>query len=230
MQSVKQWTQHIVYSPKYASPALTNLLQHLDEEILKAKHRLKDDKTSTVCLYELDGKPIVIKRSNTKNWFHAIRRSFCKSRAFRSWGNAMRLLEAGIGTFEPIAAVEKRWGPCKGRSYLISSYLDGKQASEVFAYGAEPSQSWGGAASNIVEMLKQLSKSSLSHRDLNLSNIILVDQQPFLIDLDSMCHFKSRLLAKFYAKQDQKRLMKNWVQLPGVHSEVSQLFRSLLQL
>lgn len=229
MQYVKQWTQHIIYASKYASPALLNLLNNLDQEMLKAKHYLKDDKTSTVCLYELDGKQIVIKRSNTKNWFHAVRRSFCQSRAFRSWHNAMRLIEAGIPTFEPIAAIEKRWGPYKGRSYLICSYLKGRQASEVFAYGAQPTQAWNGAASNIVNMINQLSKSYLSHRDLNLSNIILVDQKPFLVDLDSMCHFKNSLLAKFYAKQDQKRLMKNWVQLPGVHSEASQLFQRLIR-
>lgn len=229
MHYVKQWTQHIIFASKYASPALMNLLNNLDQEMLKAKHCLKDDKTSTVCLHELDGKQIVIKRSNTKNWLHAVRRNFCKSRAFRSWHNALRLIEAGIATFEPIAAVEKRWGPCKGRSYLISSYLNGKQASEVFAYGAEPTQAWNGAAGNIVTMINQLSKSFLSHRDLNLSNIILIDQKPFLVDLDSMCHFRSSFLAKFYAKQDQKRLMKNWVQLPGVHSKASQLFEKLLQ-
>jgi tRNA A-37 threonylcarbamoyl transferase component Bud32 len=228
MLYVKSWTQRAIYDAKFASPQLLHLLNNLDFEISKAKSYLKNDPTSTVCLYELNGEMVVIKRSNTKNRLHFLRRSFRKSRAFRSWDNAKRLIGAGIATFEPIAAVENRWGPFKGRSYLISSYLGGKQASSVFALGAKPVATWPKIAKNIIGLINQLSNSSLSHRDLNLSNIILINQKPFLIDLDGMQQHRWSLLAKYYASQDQKRFMKNWVELPGVNPKASQLFQNIV--
>jgi hypothetical protein len=180
-----------------------------------------------VIVVEIDNRQVVIKRSNTKHWSQAFRRLFSRSRAKKNWMNANRLLSLGLKTFEPIAMVEERIGPLKWRSYLVCSYIQGIDALHYFACGAKPQQEWPHVANNIATLLDALSGHWISHRDLNLSNIILVDHQPWLIDLDSMRQHRFRLWANRGAKRERERFMRNWQDAPDLSLQVAALFKTV---
>lgn len=209
MIQLKNFNCTIRCQEQYYTPQMQALLSDIESAFKAPLQVLKDDPTSTVILVEIDGHWRVIKRTNTRHWTQVLRRWFSRSRAQKNWENAQLLRERGIHTFEPIAYVEKRWGPFKGRSYFVSSYVPGTVAVAFFLEDSYSPQ-WQIAAENITIMINSLAEHRISHRDLNLSNIILVDQQPWLIDLDSMrCHWLS-LMAKRAANREWIRFQENW--------------------
>jgi tRNA A-37 threonylcarbamoyl transferase component Bud32 len=207
---------------------MRTLLQDIDHHIEHPWKVLKDDPTSTVVLVKIDEQYLVIKRANTKNGLHKIRRLVAVSRARKNWRNALRLAKIGIPTFSPIALMEERFGPLKKRCYFICSYIQGVDALHYFACGAKPQSNWHGVAIKIANMLQVLAAHSLSHRDLNLSNIIVIDnQQPCLIDLDGMRRHWLTFFAKRGAVRERNRFMENWDETPGVLPETVRLFQSI---
>lgn len=201
------------------------VLSDIDKAMLSASKVLKDDPTSTVVIVNVDDKPLVIKRANTKGFIHFMRRLVCVSRARKNWRFAMQLKAANIHTFEPIAYIEDRLGPFKRRSYFICSLLGGTDALRFFSDHTYEAQ-WELVAKNIVIMIEKLASQHLSHRDLNLSNIILIGSQPYLIDLDSMRHYRLSSFSKRATAHEIDRFMENWQDYPEISSKVAELFKT----
>jgi hypothetical protein len=220
-----KWNRRIVCQPQFSTQNMQAVFRDLDTTILSASKILKDDPTSTVVIVNIDNKPLVIKRANTKGLIHFIRRLVCVSRARKNWHFATQLKAANIPTFEPIAYVEDRFGPFKRRSYLICSLLGGIDSLRFFSDNAYEAQ-WKVVANNIVTMIEKLANARLSHRDLNLSNIILVGSQPYLIDLDSMRHYRFSRLSKRATAHEIERFMENWQDYPEISSKVADLFKT----
>jgi serine/threonine protein kinase len=124
--------------------------------------------------------------------------------------------------------MEERWGLFKGRSYFLCPYIDGVDARHFFACDAQPNTTWAIAAKNICTMMKALVQNKISHRDLNLSNIILVANKPYLIDLDAMKHYNFSWVARWAAKKEQRRFMENWQNDPKPHESAAKLFQTFL--
>ncbi|MGE3318946.1 MAG: lipopolysaccharide kinase InaA family protein [Candidatus Berkiella sp.] len=218
-----QWNKLVVCQPQFNTQRMQALLCDLDSAMQQPIKVLKDDPTSTVVILNIDTQPIVVKRANTKGYLHYLRRLFCTSRAKINWYFAHRLQSASIKTFNPIAYIEERFGPLKKRSYLICSLIKGIDALQFFSdpiYQA----SWEKVARNIVDMIQKLAAKKLSHRDLNLSNIILVDEEPYLIDLDSMRKYNRPQWAKTRL-HEVKRFMENWQDYPAISPKVAEIFR-----
>ncbi len=224
---INQWRQSILCQQSYYTPAMRALLLDIDNTIKNPLQVLKDDPTSTVVVVEVDGHKLVIKRANTKDWMHFIRRFFSPSRARKNWDFAQHLSKIGINTFTPVAIKEERFGPLKGRSYFISTYIEGIDALHYFAYGAKVGPLFELVAKNIAKMINNLAQNWLSHRDLNLSNIILVNNQPWLIDLDSMRRHYLHVFAMRGAKRERARFMENWTEAPNVLPETVALFEKI---
>ncbi len=72
-------------------------------------------------------------------------------------------------------------------------------------------------------MLSMLKSSMLSHGDMKATNIIIHDNKPFLLDLDSMVARTSKNRFVRAWSKDMKRFMQNWQDLP----ETTQLFKQL---
>jgi tRNA A-37 threonylcarbamoyl transferase component Bud32 len=203
---------------------MQSILQNIDYHVNNPVKVLKNDPTSTVVVVKIDDHLLVIKRSNTKDWFHVIRRFFALSRARKNWRNALVLKSYDISTFLPVAIVEERFGPLKGRSYLICSYIQGAEAIDYFASNESSAYQ---VATNIVQMIKNLAKHWVSHRDLNLSNIILIDGKPWLIDLDAMRKHRFWHFAHRGAKREIERFMINCRSTPGVSTATTNLFETI---
>lgn len=227
--SIRSFKKYIRCQKQYYTPEMQNLLQNLPCRIQNPVKVLKDDLTSTVVVVKVDEHYVVVKRSNAKNWTHFIRRLFSISRAQKNWSNAQILLNIGVQTFYPIALMEERWGPFRGRCYFICSYIQGIEALQYFSKEANTQSSWGVVTTEIKNMLSRLTQHWISHRDLNLSNIILVDNQPWLIDLDSMRQHYFKIFARRGARRELERFMQNWVDVKGRSYESLSLFQSIIE-
>lgn len=223
---IKRWNYFIRCQACYYSNTMAQLLDNLEHELSKASVFLKKGTSSTVIKLVLDGKVLVIKRANMRGRYHALRRLFQPSRAKKNWDYAQRLQSAGISTFEPIAMVEKRWGPFRRESFFICNFLEGKDLNQAFVTEALSFHEQEEMAIKIVEMIKTLAKEGLYHRDLNLTNIILVDKKPHIIDLDSMQRYKKSFITEFLLKLKLwHRLMKNIEDEIGKSASMVALFR-----
>lgn len=207
---------------------MCSIFENIDKVFATPIKILKNDATSTVILTKINHQLFVIKRANTKNTMHCIRRAFKMSRAQKNWNNARRLNQSGIFAIQAAAMMEERWGILKGRSYFICPYIEGIDARHFFAESAQPNEDWPVVAKNICLMIKALADNHLSHRDLNLSNILLVNNAPYLLDLDAMNHYKNAWMARRAAQKEQQRFMQNWDNVPKPHMKAAELFQKIL--
>ncbi|MFI4937004.1 MAG: lipopolysaccharide kinase InaA family protein [Candidatus Berkiellales bacterium] len=227
--SHQRWNKFFQCQAKFFTPHMQAVMADCDAAISTATKILKDDHTSTVALIHVDGKGLIVKRSNTKGKLHVLRRSMCSSRASRNWHYANLLIKLGLPTFEPVAYLEERFGPFRARSYLICTYIEGINARHFFASDLQYQAGWSEAAKNIGDLLKKLAECRISHRDLNLNNIILSDNKPFLIDLDSMCRHRWRFVALRRAKRERRRFLRNWQHTPQLSHQAISLFESIFK-
>jgi len=205
---VKSWRRYIRCQSAWYTPSMQHLLDNIEHYLASPYKVLKQDTTSKVVVVKINDALLVIKRANTKSKGHAIRRLFATSRARKSWNNANLLLHKGILTFTPIALMEMRYGPLLGHSYFICSYISGKEAFHFFKE-KRSSAVYHQVAKSIVCVLQHLTEHKLSHRDLNLYNIIVKDKTPWLVDLEPLRHHWSRWGARRYAQHEYKRFLKN---------------------
>ena len=185
----------------------------LDVFLTDAKSNLKNGNTCTVGLAQLAEHQVVIKRYNIKNWWHALMRALRPSRAAVSWANAHRLMISNIATPRPLALIEERWGCLRGRAYFLSAYVDAPDVAKFYVQNtdAEIKQT---VAQNLATLFFKLYALQYAHGDCKASNIKIVNDQPMLIDLDSMCAYRPSWIggwrfARAHVK-DLKRFMKNW--------------------
>ena len=206
--------RYFAVARKYAdNPMLTNIAL-LDKSLQVPD--FKNGNTCTVGLLQAglasnNAQKIVIKRYNVKSWWHGITRSFRKTRAAISWANAHRLKLFGIATIQPVSLLEERFffGKFSRRSYFLSEFVDAPSVDEYFAKERDKAMR-AEVVKRIVELFYRLYLLNISHGDMKASNIKIVDDQPVLLDLDSMRHHRLGLIAKHRHARDLRRFMRNW--------------------
>ena len=224
--NLQTWRYLIRCQENYYSDGMKNLLIDIDEAISLATF-LKKGKSSTVVKLRVDQHELVVKRANMRHTYHAFRRLFQPSRAKKNWDYAQRLKRANILTFEPIAMLEKRWGPFRRESYFITNYISGSDLMECFVNQPRTLSERQAIASGVVKLVKMLAKEGLYHRDLNLSNIIMLNERPYLIDLDSMQRYKKSFLTEFLLTLKLwHRFMENVADTVGRQSPILAIFQN----
>ena len=196
---------------------------HTCNRLIEEGISLKKGNTCTVSLAEIDGIKTVLKRYNIKSFWHGINRAFRQTRAAASWANAHRLNILGIATPKPIALIEERFGYFRGKAYFLSEYLDAPDASTFFAQ-IKNKKSQAEAIQNIVEMFYRMYLLKLSHGDMKANNIKVLDENPYLIDLDSMQQHAWDFVAKKRHAKDLKRFMRNWQDQPTLYNTFVKAF------
>ena len=215
----RSFNRYAVCERKYDSAQLKALMANPDAAIARGEV-LKKGNTATIALVEGPAGPLVIKRYNIKGYKHLVSRLFRKSRAWISWANTFRLEFLGISTLKPVALIEERFGPLRGRAYFITEFVEGKDATSLV------DQDDPKAVSSIVEILNGMSEAGVSHGDLKASNFLLTDQGAVLLDLDSMKeHNQVAVQARAQAK-DRERFMRNWATAPILEKRFADLLQS----
>ena len=169
---------------------------------------------------------IVIKRYNIKSLWHGITRSFRKTRAAVSWANAHRLKLFGVAAVQPISLLEERFffGKLKQRSYFLSEFIEAPNVDAYFAVERDKTKR-AELVKHIVELFYRLYLLKISHGDMKASNLKIADNQPILLDLDSMKHHRFGLIAKYRHARDLRRFMRNWQSDEGLSNAFKKVFK-----
>ena len=192
---------------------MQTLLMNIESAFRSPEKVLKAGRSSTVILYMLGDQPVVIKRFNIKSPGHYIKRCLQSTRAFSVWRNAHHLTLLNISTPRPIAFFENRLGPLRGTSYFISEFIPGDSLLKLSLDSSNHTH-FNHLAEKIQTLLHALWQQRISHGDLKSSNILLHNNQVYIIDLDAMrCHKRSKTFS-YYVKKDFQRFLANWKTLP----------------
>ncbi len=200
--------QLAIYHEQYDSPLLRSLLAGPDDFLSEngAGTRYKHDRTTTVSRVTGGDQQFVIKRFNTKNPWHFVRRSVRPTRAARCWRFAHRFIDIGICTARPVAMIENRLGPLRGRSYYISEYVDGRLCLDYLADSPDSE----GVIADIKEIFGKMHAHRISHGDMKASNLLISAGRVVVLDLDAAQeHQKPSRFARAY-RRDRSRLLRNW--------------------
>lgn len=204
---------------KACSPQMELLLADPDSMIEQGE-LLKDGNSSTVALVRVDGRPLVIKRYNIKNFWHRARRLFRHSRAWHSWANACRMEFLGIPSVKPVALIENRFGPMCGTAYFVTEYVEGMDALKWLHSINNPNAEIEALSS----ILHDLSDSRISHGDLKATNFVISPDGPVILDLDAMREHRNGESFQRAFRRDMDRFMQNWQDRP----ELMNRFEGLL--
>ncbi len=210
-------TRRIVLRCRYDSPAMRWLLLNLDREIDDPAFRtLKHDRTTTVGITSRDGRGLVVKRYNTKNPWHFLRRSVRRSRARNCFDFARLLMEREVPVAPPVALVESRLGPLRGRSWLVSEFVHGEVCLE-YVTGQATQQQAAEIAARLERIFQALARARITHGDMKATNFVLRERRmPVLLDLDGMRRHDSDASYQRWHQRDLARFRKNWQQRPDL--------------
>lgn len=208
---------------KYSDPLKSSKSCPLLDELIErpaavmARGRvLKHDGTTTVVAVSDASRRWVVKRYNTKNRWHALRRLFRRSRAVNCWNAAARLREAGIDTPPPVAALEeRRFGVLRGRSYFIHEFVDGEALAHHLRPGSDRRAELVEQAAGIVRRLRA---AGIVHGDLKATNFLVSNNRVVLVDLDATRCARGRRLETGLQK-DLQRFLRNWSDQPDLLEE-----------
>ena len=80
-------------------------------------------------------------------------------------------------------------------------------------------------AESVINLLANLTELNITHGDLKMTNILIANERPVLIDLDGMKEHHFGFLLHLSLKKEIARFMRNWENQPPVY----QLFAALLK-
>jgi len=214
----RSWRYFLAMSRDGLSARLEQLLLDTPDTLIggPSQQILKNGNTCTVGLTEINARKIVVKRYNIKSFWHLLERFWRPSRAAASWSNAHRLIMHGIATAKPIALMEQRFGPLRGKAYFLAEYIESVNLADLMQDALLSQAQKQSVCQAIAELMYKLSLLQIVHGDMKASNIHIESSRPVLIDLDSLREYrcKSRF-AKGHVR-DLKRLIRNWEAQPEI--------------
>lgn len=221
----KTFTTLTMYDRAYQSEAFMQALANPEALFQDLRTKiLKSGRSTTVAKVQIDGRDYVIKRYNVKNTWHWLRRCLRPTRAATSWVLAQRLCLFGISTPKPVAFVEHQVLGLRDKSYFFMEYIDAPHIGEYFANYRDKDENSLAVAKSVIELFHNMAKLHLTHGDLKMTNILIQNEKPLIIDLDGMIEHRSQFGLKLAFKNEIKRFMKNWSNMPSVR----ELFGCLL--
>lgn len=172
---------------------------------------LKDGNTCTVAGVDVAGLKLVIKRYNIKHAAHALSRAWRPSRAHHAWRAGHLLSLLGIATPPPLAVIEERHGPLRGRAWLITAWSDGEDLAHHLAPFVDQAPP-PATAQALIELFTAMQRHRISHGDFKASNLLWNEGNLILIDLDATRQHRSTRSHLRAWQRDRARLLRNWPQ------------------
>lgn len=172
----------------------------------------------TVVRVDSAGGPLVVKRFNHRHRWHAARHALATSRAKSAWRLGHRLRAEGVLTPEPLAWREERWGPLRGRSYLVTPWLPGEQLLDyVWAHGHNE-RALSAVAEAFAAVWHHLGRLRCTHGDMKAINFLVVGKQLWVIDLDGTRFHHSQRSFLAARRRDRARFLRDWASLPAART------------
>ena len=222
----RAFDRYLAIARTFATPTLKQSLEDPDRLLEGAQlQRLKSGNTCTVALAEIDGRKLVVKRYNIKNFWHGLSRALRPTRAAVSWSNAFRLKMHEVATAAPVALLEQRCGLVRRQAYFLAEYVDAPDAAMFFADCSIEANVRVRAAEGLARLFWKLYLLGISHGDFKASNVKMVEGRPLLIDLDSMLQHRCRWTFERRHVRDLRRFKLNWQQDPDTKALLAHAFR-----
>ncbi len=199
-----------VVAREYVGQEMSALLQDPDASFPGRGQALKNGNTCIVWATVVNGRSLVIKRYNVKDFWHGVKLSLFTGRGERSWVNGCRLLFYGIPTPQPVALLKREDGLLNPTAYLITEQLQAVDATEWFHDPAVSVEEKVVMAEQVAQILGKLRQHQISHGDLKATNILIADGEATLIDLDAMQRHADVAGFEKAWFRDIKRFMENW--------------------
>lgn len=216
----------IMYDRGYESAEFMRFLQNPESVFNQPTTTiLKAGNTSTVAKIFIDNRPFVVKRYNIKDAWHWLRRCFRSTRAVKSWRIAQHLYASFVPTAKPVAFIENHFLGLRGKSYFLMEYVDGINLGDYFAAYFREDEHYQQMAKNVLTLFNSMAELRITHGDLKMTNILVENEKPYLIDLDGVSEHHTHLSLRLSFKNEIKRFMQNWQNQPSVYA----LFDSLLK-
>lgn len=170
---------------------------------------LKKGNTSTVARIAVDGGEVVIKRYNIKSLAHAASRCWRPSRAWHSWREGHRLSLLGIPTPAPLALIEQRFGPLRGKAWLVTAHIPGE---DLLTHSSDSLETGFPARERqaILRLFQDLAEARIGHGDMKATNLLWNDGTLALIDLDIMRQYREEFGFRRAQRRDVARFLANW--------------------
>jgi len=198
------------------------------DALLDKGHLYKTGGAASVGRVEVDGRPLVIKRYNIKNFSHWLKRFWRPSRAWHSWREGNRLMFLGIATPKPLAVQEKRFLGLRSKAWLVTEFIDGPDIIERFAPYVENGDAPEVELLALDRLFAQLIQARISHGDFKGHNLFWHVDRWAMIDLDAMQQHNSQSsFAAAYAR-DRARFMRNWPTQSALHQLLEQRLPKLV--
>lgn len=158
-----------------------------DLENIKIEKVFKDDNRSKVSLFTFEQEKLVFKvprEKNSRKWQRFLS-VFRGSESYREFMQAEKINNAGLLTYKPILALEKRKHGFVVDSYFICEYLLGETGSIKYLKVIE-------------DELDKIHESGYLHGDSQLVNFIIDNKHVYIID----SKFSKNKYGKFGAKYE----------------------------
>jgi tRNA A-37 threonylcarbamoyl transferase component Bud32 len=192
-------------------PALAQDLWRDPDVLLASGTMLKDGDRSTVVRLDAEGRSFVLKRYNMRGPAHTFIHALMRSRARWSLINGLRATGAGLCTPRPLACLERRCGPLRGRSYFMCEFIDGEPLLTMIRGGAVDPPRLERLAAGVGEIWAALGRARLSHGDMKATNFIVdANDALWMVDLDGMRRERIEAWWRRQRARDRARFMKNW--------------------
>ncbi|KTB72771.1 serine/threonine protein kinase [Pseudomonas viridiflava ICMP 13104] len=192
------------------------------DALLDKGHLYKTGGAASVGRVNVNGRTLVIKRYNIKNFTHWLKRFWRPSRAWHSWRESNRLRFLGIATPKPLAVQEQRFLGLRSKAWLVTEFLDGPDIIERFAPYVQSGDAPETELLALDQLFAQLIRERISHGDLKGHNLFWHKDRWALIDLDAMQqHGSQSSFASAYAR-DRARFMRNWPTDSALHQLLEQ--------
>lgn len=162
---------------------------------------LKRGNTCFVSKIKVNGHDAVVKRYNNKGLWHSIRQTFKRGRARKCWLFGHRLSMLDIPSAKPLAFINFRKNGLLWQSYIINEFVAGQELTNVITSNDYSKQQKEDLVCKSKELLKALIQFNITHGDMKTGNVMIKDNAPILIDLDSMKLHRDPITLKFYGNK-----------------------------
>jgi hypothetical protein len=147
-----------------------------------------------------------------------VKKSLSGSPAEKSWLDSEFLLAAGVPTPRVRAFVEKRIGPFRRSSYLLTDYVDGTSLYRLMRFEQPSAEFIARLADQVAVIWQRLDDAGVWHNDFKTENLLIDPAgKVWLIDLERMRHLGSRSRLRKRQKKDVGDLLhpRNWRSNPA---------------
>ena len=190
----------------FGTQNLAEFMFRLDDT-MDAGDILKNGNTCFVSRIQLCGRDIVVKRYNHKGLWHSLRHTLKGNRAKKCWQFGHRLKWLEIPVAKPLAYIELRHCGIIRQSYILNNYIEGSNICDYVNQPDVDENTREKVRAKTFALLGQIVEHQITHGDLKANNILICDDQPVLIDLDSMKRHRCGWLLKLSQRKMENKIL-----------------------